>query len=297
VPGADTEPPGLELPGLELPSPLDEIAEEIAVGRDVRLLLKRDDLIHPDLPGNKWRKLRHNLAAARAAGHDTLLTFGGAYSNHLQATAAAGHQLGFRTVGIVRGEEHRALNPTLAAATRHGMTLRYVDRTTYRTHPAGFLDGLRRDFGDPYVIPEGGANALALRGCAELVAEIDVDFDVICCASGTGATLGGIAAALTGGQRAIGFAVLKGGGFLVDDVRRLQQSYGRVTTNWAVETEFHFGGFARRTPALDTFVAGFRARHGITLDRVYEAKMMVGLLTLLDRGAIAPGSTVVAVLA
>jgi 1-aminocyclopropane-1-carboxylate deaminase len=284
VPGAEPA-----IPGLRLPSPV----EEIDVGRGVRLLLKRDDLIHPDLPGNKWRKLRHNVAAARAAGHCTLLTFGGAYSNHLQATAAAGHHLGFRTVGVVRGEEHRPLNPVLAAAVAHGMTLRYVDRSTYRHHPPGFLDALRGEFGDPYVIGEGGANALAVRGCAELVAEIEVGFDVICCAVGTGATLAGIATALTGGQRAVGVSVLKGGGFLVDEVRRLQQEYGHVTANWSIETEFHFGGFARTTPELDAFVADFRARHGITLDRVYEAKMMYALL----HRTFPTGTTVVAVLA
>jgi 1-aminocyclopropane-1-carboxylate deaminase len=286
--------PGADLAAtLRLPSPV----QEIDVGGGVRLLLKRDDLIHPDLPGNKWRKLRHNVAAAAEAGHATLLAFGGAYSNLLRATAAAGHHLGFRTIGVVRGEEHLPLNPTLAAAVAHGMTLRYVDRTTYRHHPPGFLDGLRQEYGDPYVIGEGGANALAVRGCAELVTELDAQvedgFDVVCCSVGTGATLAGIATALTGEQRAIGFSAVKGGGFLVDEVRRLQHEYGHVTADVSVETEFHFGGFARTTPELDAFIAGFQARHGIALDRVYEAKMMYGLLRRMPP----PGTTVVAVLA
>jgi 1-aminocyclopropane-1-carboxylate deaminase len=278
---------------LRLPSPL----EQLDVGHGVRLWLKRDDLIHPDLPGNKWRKLRHNLAAAQAQGATTLLTFGGAYSNHIQATAAAGQHFGFATVGVIRGEQRLPLNATLTAATGKEMTLRYVDRATYRRRTAeAFLNDLRAEFGEFYLLPEGGSNALAVRGCAELPPEIDVDVDVICCSSGTGATLAGIATALTCGQRAIGFSALKGD-FLVDEVRRLQQEYGQVTDNWSIETEFHFGGFARRAPALDAFIADFRARHGITLDRVYEAKMMYGLFALLDRGAFPPGTTIVAVLA
>jgi 1-aminocyclopropane-1-carboxylate deaminase len=284
---------GAESLRLRLPSPL----EEIPAGRGVRLLLKRDDLIHPDIAGNKWRKLKYNLAAATAQGAATLLTFGGAYSNHLQATAAAGHHFGLSTIGVVRGEEHLPLNATLTAATRNGMTLRYVDRTTYRRRSSeSFHRELRDEFGDFYLLPEGGSNAQALHGCAELPPEIGAHFDVICCSSGTGATLAGIATALRHGQRAIGFSALKGD-FLAADVRRLQQDYGHVTDNWSIECGFHFGGFARRAPALDDFIADFGARHGITLDRVYEAKMMYGLLTLITRGAFPPATTIVAVLA
>jgi 1-aminocyclopropane-1-carboxylate deaminase len=285
--------PAADSLGLRLPSPL----QEIPTGRDVRLLLKRDDLIHPDIPGNKWRKLRHNLAAASEQGATTLLTFGGAYSNHIRATAAAGRHFGFATIGMIRGEEHLPLNPTLTAAVGHGMTLRYVNRTRYRDRASEeFLAELRREYGAVHLLPEGGSNALALRGCAELPPEIDVDFDVICCASGTGATLAGIATALPGTARAIGFAVLKGD-FLADEVRRLQHEYGHPTGNWSIDTGFHFGGYAKRTPALDDFIADFEAGHGIALDRVYEAKMMYGLATLLDRGHFAPGTTIIAVLA
>ncbi len=293
MPDADGQPDadGLDL---RLPSPL----QEVPVGHGVRLYLKRDDLIHPDLPGNKWRKLKYNLSAATRQCARTLLTFGGAYSNHVQATAAAGHHFGFATIGIIRGEQHLPLNPTLTAATAHGMTLQYVDRTAYRRRAdPDFLAGLRERFGDFYLLPEGGSNAHAVRGCSELVAEIAVDFDVICCSTGSGATLAGIATALRDGQRAIGFAAVKGGGFLVEEVRRLQQVHGFVTDNWSIDTGFHFGGFARRTAALDAFIATFHDRHGIVLDRVYEAKMMSGLFTRLDEGAFPPGTVIVAVLA
>src|SRR5207253_3732925 len=142
----------------------------------------RDDLIHPEIPGNKWRKLKYNLAAATREGREVLLTFGGAYSNHVRATAAAGYYFGFSTVGVIRGEEHLPLNPTLAFAVDHGMQLTYMDRQTYRDKddPAVMAE-LRRSFGDFYLLPEGGSNACAVRGCAEMPAEIRMGFDVICC--------------------------------------------------------------------------------------------------------------------
>lgn len=283
---------------VKLPSPLVELHDERVTAAGVRLLLKRDDLLHPDVPGNKWRKLKDNLATARDQGHRRLLTFGGAYSNHLRATAAAGRYFGFDTVGVVRGEEHRPLNESLAYAERQGMRLTYLDRATYRrkTEP-DVLAGLADRFGVCYVVPEGGSNGLAARGCAELPAEITGGFDVLCCACGTGATLAGFAAGLGPGQRAIGFTVLKGGGFLEPEVRRLQrEAFGAETRNWSLDCDFPFGGYARRTAELDAFIEDFRKRHGVTLDWVYEAKMMYGLLQRIKAGTFAPGSTIVAVL-
>ena len=260
---------------MRLPSPLVELHDDRFAG--LRLYLKRDDLIDPEVPGNKWRKLKYNLLAAREQGHRRLLTFGGAYSNHLRAVAAAGQRLGFETVGVVRGEAHEPLNTSLAYAVSRGMTLTYLDRSTYRrkAEPA-VLATLVDEFGPCYVVPEGGANAHGVRGCAELPAELEVDYDVICCAAGTGGTLAGIAAGSR--KRAIGFAVLKGQ-FLDGEVRRLQsEAFGSPTDNWTIDHDFHFGGYARRTAALDAFADDFEARHGIALDRVYEAKMMFGLV-------------------
>ncbi len=281
---------------LTVPSPLVELRD---VERGVRVLLKRDDLIHPELPGNKWRKLKHNLRDAADAGAARLLTFGGAYSNHLLATAAAGHHFGFETVGVVRGEERLPLNDVLRAATGHGMKLTYLDRTAYRAKAdPDVLDGLRREWGEFFLIPEGGANAAGVRGCAELVAEIDRPFDVITCAVGTGATLAGIAAGLGPGQRAIGFSALKGGEFLRSDVARFQgEAFGRRLGEWSVETGYHFGGFARRTRELDGFVDEFERRHGVRLDWVYEAKMVFGLWDRIRGGEFPGGTTIVAVIA
>ena len=273
-----------------------ELVDDRLAAGGVRMWLKRDDLIHPEIPGNKWRKLKYNLLTAQEQGAKTLLTFGGAYSNHLQAVAAAGYYFGFDTIGIVRGEEHLPLNPSLAFAVSRGMRLGYLDRTTYRSkHTEPVIEQLRQEYGDFFLVPEGGSNADALRGCAELPAELTIDFDVICCACGTGGTLAGIASALQPGQRAIGFAMLKGGSFLVDEVAQFQASAGRVTANWSVETQFHFGGYAKRKPELDRFIEDFAERHGITLDWVYVAKMLYGVFALVERGEFAPGTRIVTV--
>jgi 1-aminocyclopropane-1-carboxylate deaminase len=285
------------LAGLRLPSPVERLDDDRLRSQGVELWLKRDDLIHPDVPGSKWRKLRYNLEAASEQGQQTLLTFGGAYSSHLRATAAAGRHCGFATVGIVRGEQHLPLNPSLACAERDGMRLRYLDRQAYRRkREPDAIAALRREYGPFYLLPEGGSNELAARGCAELAAEIEPDFDVICCPCGTGATLAGIAAGLRPGQQAIGFPVLKGGEFLAAQVADLQDSaFGARSGNWRLECRFHFGGYARRNAVLDNFMAGFLARHGVALDWVYVAKMMYGIWALADEGAFRPGTRVVAV--
>ncbi|GAB2963856.1 pyridoxal-phosphate dependent enzyme [Micromonospora polyrhachis] len=290
------EPPPTTIP-LRLPSPLVELADDRLDAAGVQLLVKRDDLIHPELPGNKWRKLKYNLATAAEQGHDTLLTFGGAYSNHIRATAAAGHYFDFATIGVIRGEEHLPLNLTLSYATSRGMRLTYLDRSTYRSkHTPMVVDTLRRDFGRFYLLPEGGSNPLAVRGCAELPGEIDAEFDVVCCAVGTGGTLAGISAGLGPARRAIGFSVLKGGEFLAGEVTRLQeQTYGTSFDNWHVEYGYHGGGYARTTPQLTEFADDFTERHGLSLDPIYVAKMMFGIFDLAERGAFAPGTRIVAV--
>lgn len=279
-------------------SPLVELRDDRLEHHGIRVWLKRDDLVHPGMPGNKWRKLKFNLATAREQGHSRLLTFGGAFSHHIRAVAVAGRRFGFSTIGVIRGEEHLPLNDSLAAAVTHGMTLTYLDRTTYRrkTEPDVLTDLLDR-FGPSYVVPEGGSNGLAAQGCAELPAEITVGFDIICCACGTGGTLAGIAGGLTGEERALGFAVLKGAQFLDAEVRRIQnEGFGSTTTNWTIDYDFHFGGYAKRTPGLDAFVDDFTERHEILLDWVYEAKMLYGLFARIEAGEFPEGTTIVAVL-
>jgi 1-aminocyclopropane-1-carboxylate deaminase len=278
-----------------LPSPLVELVDERFT--EVRLLLKRDDLIHPELPGNKWRKLKYQLDDARRRNAATLLTFGGAYSNHVRAVAAAGRLFGFDTVGVIRGEE-RPFNEVLAGAVGDGMRLHYLDREMYR-HKASpeVLSQLRGDFGECYVIPEGGSAPGALAGCAELVAEIDQPFDVIVCPVGTGGTLAGLSSGLSDGQRVLGFAVLRGAEYLDGEVTRLQiEALGHSLDNWCIDHRFHCGGFTKRTPELDELIADFERRHDLLLDRIYVAKAMLGLTTMIAQGEILPGHTVVFVL-
>ena len=298
------EPIALGLPArqtgldLRLPSPVTEFRDDRLDRAGIRLYLKRDDLISTEITGNKWRKLHHNLAAARSLGHDTLLTFGGAYSSHIRAVATAGHYFGFATIGVIRGEEHLPLNASLSHAVERGMRLTYLDRTSYRRKSdPDVVSGLEARFGRFYLLPEGGSNALAVRGCAEIPGEIAASFDVICCPCGTGGTLAGIAAGLKPGQRAIGFSVLKGGRFLDPEVEALQRSaVGAWTQNWSVDYDFHFGGYARRTAVLTDFIADFEQRHDLTLDWVYVAKMMFGVMTLAGNKEFEPGTSLVAVI-
>jgi 1-aminocyclopropane-1-carboxylate deaminase len=280
-----------------LPSPLQEVEDERFTRRGVRLLLKRDDLIHPDLVGNKWRKLAPNLTAA--AGRP-ILTFGGAYSNHLRATAAAGRLLGIPTIGVVRGEElaDRPLNTSLARCAADGMRLHFVDRPTYRrkTDPDILARVLRAaDAEDAYVVPEGGSNTLAVRGCRALGEELAGRADVVAIACGTGGTLAGLAAGLSPDQRVLGVPVLRGG-FLTADIRALQhQAFGGPRGHWQLDGRFHFGGYARTTPELEAFAEDFENRHGLPVERLYVAKLLYGLVVLTDEGAFPRGSTVVAV--
>lgn len=283
---------------LRLPSPLQELTDERLAAAGLRLYLKRDDLISTDITGNKWRKLKYNLAAARGQGHSTLLTFGGAYSSHIRAVAAAGRHYGFDTIGVIRGERHLPLNETLTYASGCGMRLTYLDRAAYRTQDGpAVAERLAAEFGDFYLLPEGGSNALAVRGCAEIAAEITVPFDLICCPCGTGGTLAGLAAGLRPGQQALGFAVLKGAGFLDQQVARLQrEALGAVTSNWSISHDFHCGGYARRPAELIAFTADFERRHGFALDWVYAAKMLRGIFALAAEKAFRPGTTAVALI-
>ncbi|MFI1616884.1 1-aminocyclopropane-1-carboxylate deaminase/D-cysteine desulfhydrase [Streptomyces lydicus] len=285
-----------------LPSPLQEVTEEPFARRGVRLVLKRDDLIHSALPGNKWRKLEPNLRAAAAAGERTLLTFGGAWSNHLRATAAAGRLLGFATIGVVRGDELAGapLNDSLARCAADGMRLHFLDRARYRrkTDP-DVLAALHDRFGAFRLIPEGGSNSLAAQGCAELGRELRGVADTAAVACGTGGTLAGLAAGLGSDGQALGIPVLKGGRphFLQGTVEELQRAaFGGPRGTWRLDDRFHCGGYARRTPELDAFADAFEQRHGLALERIYVAKLLYGLTTLAGEGAFPAGSTVAAVI-
>lgn len=281
-----------------LPSPLIEVHDDRFARHGVRLLLKRDDLIHPDLIGNKWRKLAPNLDAARGR---TIVTFGGAYSNHLRATAAAGRLLGLPTIGVVRGQElaDRPRNPSLARCAADGMRLHFIDRATYRrkTEPdvlAGLLSAIGAK--DAHVVPEGGSNARAVRGCTALGHELRGRADVVAAACGTGGTLAGLAAGLGPDQRALGVCVLKGG-FLSAEVRSLQEAaFGGPRGAWSVTDRFHFGGYARVPAELVAFADDFEQRHGVPIEHLYVAKMLYALVTLTEEGSFTRGTRLAGVI-
>lgn len=277
-------------------APLQPLSDPLLARQGITLYLKREDLLHPTIPGNKWRKLKYNLLAAREQGKTMLLTFGGAYSNHIAAVAAAGQEYGFATLGFIRGEEHLPLNPTLAQATAMGMQLHYLDRESYRRKSdPHFQQALQQQYPQAYLLPEGGTNLLALQGCTEIVGDIHQPYQVLCCAVGTGGTLAGIIAGLAGDKQVIGFPALKGGDFLAIDISRLVQAYaGRDYPNWRLETAYHFGGYAKIKPELIAFIREFKQQHQIALDPVYTGKMMYGLFDLIRQGHFRPGTAIVA---
>lgn len=286
---------------LALPSPLVALHDPVLLAAGVRVLVKRDDLIHPLITGNKWRKLRLNLAAAKQTGHRALLTFGGAFSNHIHALACAGQLFGFDTVGIIRGEPCTPLNPILAHAVASGMRLHYMDRQTYRRKSEpDIVARLQSEFGDFYLIPEGGSNTAGVAGCHNIVTELDAQlhghYDAVVCACGTGATLAGIAAALGPGKKAIGISVLRGHTGLDADIagwiKERRPSFSNV---WCVHQDYHHGGYAKHTPQLRDFVRTFHERHGIPIEPVYTGKMFFALYELIKAGTFARGSTIVAV--
>ena len=278
-------------------APLQQIYDKLLEAHGVSLWIKREDLLHPHISGNKWRKLKYNLQEARQQQKQTLVTFGGAYSNHIAATAAAGKEYGFRTIGIIRGEEHLPLNPTLSFATACGMELHYISRERYRhKNSPEFLQELAKQFNQPFIIPEGGTNVLAVKGCTEIIQGITIDYDYICCASGTGGTIAGIIAGLAGEKQVLGFPALKGGEFLQQEIEELVLNYsGQKYSNWQLITDYHFGGYAKVKPELLEFMQSFQLKHSIPLEPIYTGKMMYGLFDLIKNGFFPEGSRIVAI--
>ena len=282
-------------------SPLQRIHSSLLSKKNIRLFIKRDDLIHPQVSGNKWRKLKYNLAAAKDQQQHTLLTFGGAFSNHIHAVAAAGKVYGFQTIGLIRGERIDPLNTTLAFAEAQGMQLHFISRSTYRQkNTKEFQEQLQEQFGDFYSLPEGGTNPLALKGCAEIIDELQKqlpstpDYVATCC--GTGGTIGGMIQGSYGTNiKILGIAALKGD-FLTTEVKQLLAIANiKSTNNWSIFNDYHFGGYAKFKPPLIDFINNFKRTHGIALDPIYTGKLLYGLIDLIQQDYFEKGSTIVAV--
>jgi 1-aminocyclopropane-1-carboxylate deaminase len=247
----------------------------------ISVQIKREDLIHPFVSGNKFRKLKYNLLQAKAENQKTLLTFGGAFSNHIAAVAFAGKERGFKTIGIIRGDELAQKvneNPTLLFAQKCGMQLEFISREEYRLKSElSFIENLKHKFGNFYLIPEGGTNALAIKGCEEIITHEDADFDYICCSIGTGGTISGLINSALPHQKVLGFPALKGD-FLKEEIRNFAQN-----ENWELISDYHFGGYGKINAELVLFINHFYAENQIPLDPIYTGKMVFGVIDLIQK--------------
>lgn len=271
------------------------INQKILLDKDwgVELYMKREDRIHPFVSGNKYRKLKYNLLEAENMGFKTLLTFGGAFSNHLAAVASAGYELGFKTIGIVRGEELEAKvdkNPTLNFAKQCGMQFKFVSREVYGQKTSNsYINKLKEEFNEFYLIPEGGTNRLAIQGCEEILTPRDEAFDYVCCPVGTGGTISGLINCSKPSQQVFGFPALKGD-FLQQDISKFV-----TKSNWRLISDYHFGGYAKINEDLISFINGFKKLQEIPLDPVYTGKMMFGILDLIETGYFNRGARILAI--
>ena len=278
--------------------PIQKIHDSITTKSGINLFVLRLDKIHPTISGNKWYKLKYNLEEAKKQNKETLLTFGGAYSNHIAATAAAGKEFGFKTIGIIRGDElahpqpfpkGREKSKTLKFAEACGMELHFISREDYKEEK--IPNSLTQQLYNFFLLPEGGTNELAIKGCAEIISHIDIPFNFVCSAVGTGGTIAGIISSLKEDQKAIGFPVLKGANFLKDEIEKLIQE----KNNWELNFDYHLGGYAKHTPELLKFIADFEKQNNIPLEQVYTGKMLFGIYDLIKKNYFQKNSTVIAI--
>ena len=284
-------------------TPVQEFHHPTLEAAGVRVIIKREDLNHPFISGNKWWKLKYNLAEAKRLNKKILLTFGGAYSNHIYATAAAAHECNFESIGIIRGEEVEPINPTLRFASEQGMKLHFVSREEYRKkNDIAFIQGLHEKFGDFYLIPEGGTNEFALKGCEEFGESLlSLNFDHLYLPVGTGGTITGIIAGLGDAREIVGVSVLKGD-FLKKEVDQLLNIYSQgkknsspIYGNWSILTSYHHGGYAKVTPELMEFIHEMKQQHNLPLDPVYTGKLMWAVMEEVKNGSFRRGSTILVV--
>ena len=276
---------------------IDTIIEPLMEYQGVELAILREDLINAEISGNKFRKLKYNLLEAEKQQKDTLLTYGGAFSNHIAATAKAGALCGFKTIGIIRGEELGAdlnktlkQNKTLGFAYNCGMHFKFVTRTAYRDKAFSyFKEELKADYGEFYDIPEGGTNHLAVKGCEEILNATTARFDYIASAVGTGGTIAGIINGSLPHQKVIGFPALKGD-FLDNEIKKYTQKQ-----NWELTKDYNFGGYAKFNSELISFINNFKVNHKIQLDPIYTGKMMYGLIDLISNSYFSKNTRILAV--
>ncbi|MEO9474564.1 MAG: pyridoxal-phosphate dependent enzyme [Cyclobacteriaceae bacterium] len=277
---------------VNLPSPIVDINYAEAATQGISLMLKRDDLIHAHIMGNKWRKLKYNLEEANRLGCKTLVTFGGAFSNHIAATAAAAHEHGLKSIGIIRGDElNENSNPTLQKAAENGMHFEFVSRESFRELKNNLI-AVQEAHPDAYVLPEGGTNHLAIKGASEITSEINVEYDFILCPVGTGGTMAGILKALPSEKKVIGISSLKGA-WIQREFQALLQQNQIIKKNWVILEDYHFGGYGKTDDTLINFINYFLNEYKIQLDPIYTGKMMFGVCDLIQKGFFPPKSKIV----
>ncbi len=273
--------------------PIQSLDHPLFASKNIELAILRLDLVHPGVSGNKFFKLKYNLEQARKEGKDTLLTFGGAFSNHIFATAEAAKSEGFQSIGIIRGERTDPLNPTQFHAESLGMKLHFVDRETYRikTEP-NFINQLKNLFGDFFLIPEGGTNELAIKGTREIIGESESQFSDLAVSIGTGGTFAGLAASISSSQNLIGFSSLKGD-FIHSEMDKLLSDHQILSKgNYQVNSEYHFGGYGKYRQELIEFIREFYENFGIALDPIYTGKMAFGIWDLIKKNFFVPQSKI-----
>lgn len=279
-------------------SRIQEVTFSEIEGKDIQLFIKREDELHHFISGNKYRKLKYNLEEAQELNHHTLVTFGGAYSNHIAAVASAGFEFGFKVIGVIRGDELAnrldevlETNPTLKFASEHKMQFEFVSRSDYRNKTTEeFIQNLKNKFGEFYLIPEGGTNELAVKGCEEILTIKDSMYDYVCSAIGTGGTISGIINSLKSHQKVIGFPALKGD-FLQNEIKK----FVLTAKNWSLNTEYHFGGYGKVSKELVHFINKFKSETDIPLDPVYTGKMMYGIVDLIKKDYFSRGTKILAI--
>jgi 1-aminocyclopropane-1-carboxylate deaminase len=289
------------LPFFENDVPVQSLAHPLCAAKGVKVDVKRLDLLHPLVNGNKGFKLKYNLLKAMSEEGQAVLTFGGAWSNHIYATAAAGKALGIRTIAIIRGEEPAQYSSTLEFARACGMHLEFVSRLDYEEKNTDeFKAWLQGKFGDFHLVPEGGSNYYGINGCMEILSASDkATYDAVALAAGTGATLAGMLLSATPRQRFIGFSALKGGDFLRDDVLRHLEYFlmnkelaNDFASQFSIETNYHFGGYGKWTDELMGFITEIETSYNLPLDQVYTGKALFGLLDLIARDTFTSGERI-----
>lgn len=278
---------------VDQPSPIVKLVSEETEKRDITLMMKRDDLLHPTIIGNKWRKLKYNLEEAKRLKAKTLLTFGGAYSNHIAATAAAAEEFGFQSIGIIRGDElNENSNHTLTEASKNGMQLRFVDRERFRNLKVDFY-ALQKEFPEAYILPEGGTNQLAIKGASEAIGEIEEAYEYLICPLGTGGTAAGLLQNLPENKKLIVVSSLKGS-FVHKEFCDLVNNHRINKTNYEVLDNYHFGGYGKVTDELIAFINNFKKEFNIPLDPIYTGKMMFAVINLIQIGFFPPKAKIMA---